>query len=414
MGIGINFANYQNLSEIYFLLMTNIYRFLLLVTVIGIAVTSHAQYYDTSKPLKVAVFIPLYADDVFTGNLGKSNLPKNVLPGLEFYNGVMMAIDSLNAEGIKVEISIYDTKQTTQSLAALLRSPEVSNAGLMIAAITNTTELKLFADQALIKNIPLISATYPNYVGVTGNPFFVLLNSSLQAHLQGLYKHMQRYYSSHNIIAVTKKGGSAEDFIKNYITSLNKNSRSIPLKIKWVAVDEATLNIRDLQYNLDSTKSNIVFVASPLESFGLKVVQTISSAESYRTTAIGMPTWDNIKELDKPECRNVEIVFSTPFLYYSQNQSLSSLVNSRYKEKYYSRPSDMVFKGFETTYHFTKLLTKHKNNLVNNLSDKDFTLFNQFNLEPIKLKNTSTKPDFLENRKLYFIKKQAGSVKGII
>jgi hypothetical protein len=74
----------------------------------------------------------------------------------------------------------------------------------------------------------------------------------------------------------------------------------------------------------------------------------------------------------------------------------------------------MVFKGFEMTYHFAKLLIKHRNNLVNNLSDKSFTPFNQFMLEPIRLKSTSIKPDFLENRKLYFIKKQGGNVKSII
>jgi hypothetical protein len=398
--------------------MKIIYRFLLLfIIVISIGFQADAQNNDTSKPVKVAVFIPLYADDVFNGTsyiLDKANLPKNVLPGLEFYNGVMMAIDSLNAERAKVEISIYDTKQTTRTLGTLLKSPELNNLGLIIAAISNTTELKLFSEQALAKNIPLISATYPNYVGVNSNPFFVVLNSSFQAHLQGLYKHMQRYYASHNIIGVTKKGGAAEDFIKTYITTLNKSTRSAPLKIKWVAIDEARMNVNDFKSSLDSTKNNIFFVASPIESFGLKVVQLLSSTERYRITTIGMPTWDNIKELDKESCSNVEIVFSTPFLYYSQNPGLSSLVNRRYKEKYYSRPSDMVFKGLETTYHFTKLLIKHKTNLVNNLTDKSYTLFNEFVLEPVKLKATNIKPDFLENRKLYFIKKQAGNVKSII
>lgn len=397
--------------------MRNLYRYLLLVAFVGLTLISHSQTYDTSKPLKVAVFTPLYVDDVFSAsadNSTKTNLPKNVLPGLEFYNGVMMAIDSLNAEGTKVEISIYDTKQASTPLTSILKAPGLANVGLIIAAITNPTDLKLFADHALSKNIPLISATYPNYLGVSANPFFVLLNSSLQAHLEGLYKHMQRYYTSHNIVAVTKKGGAAEDYIKNYITSLNKNTKSVPLKIKWIVIDEATVSIKDFRSSLDSTKSNILFVASPSENFGTKVVQTISNAESYRTTAIGMPTWDNVKELDKPECRNVEIIFSTPFLYYSQNQALSSLLNIRYKDKYYSRPSDMVFKGFETTFHFTKLLIKHKSNLVNNLSDKDFTLFNQFILEPVTLKSNHVKPDFLENRKLYFIKKQAGNIKSII
>ena len=399
--------------------MKNIYCFLLLfVSIAGFEKKADAQY-DTSKPVKVAVFIPLYADAVFdsissaSSSSEKYNLPKNVLQGLEFYNGVMMAIDSLNHEHAKVEVSIYDTKQTDGSLAELLKKPELNNAGLMIAAITNTAELKTFATQAAANSIPFISATYPNSVGVAQNPYFVLLNSSFQAHLEGLYRHMQRYYSSNTIIAVTRRG-LTENYIKNYITEINKNSASNPLKIKWINADANNLSVTKLISNLDSTKQNVVFVASPLESFGLNIVRNISSKESYQTTAIGMPTWDGIKNLDKPDCKNVEVVFSTPFLYYSQNIGLSSLVNKRYKEKYYSRPSDMVFKGFEITYHFTKLLQKHKANLANNLSDTTFTLFNQFKLEPVKIRKTSTKPDFLENKKLYFIKKQEGSVRSII
>jgi hypothetical protein len=131
--------------------MTKIYQFLILIfCFIGITTKANCQYYDTSKPVRVAIFIPLYADDVFSGSsyiLDKANLPKNVLPGLEFYNGVLMAIDSLNLEGAKVEISIFDTKASGQSLATLLKSPELNNVSLMIAAITNTTELKLFSDQ---------------------------------------------------------------------------------------------------------------------------------------------------------------------------------------------------------------------------------------------------------------------------
>jgi hypothetical protein len=396
--------------------MKSICRFLfLLVTVVVFTKNAGAQI-DTSKPVKVAVFIPLYADaamDSVSSDSGNANLPRNVIPGLEFYNGVMMAIDSLNQDGAKVDISIYDTKQTQQTLSELMKKPELAGVGLMIAVITNTAELKIFADQALSKSIPLISATYPNYVGVSQNPYFVLLNSSFKTHLEGLYAHMQKYYSANSIIAVTKKG-TTEDYIKNYITALNKSTRSVPLKIKWVYIDANKVGNANLTPSLDSTKNNIVFVASPQEGFGLGVVKKLSSYESYPTTAIGMPTWDAMKELDKPECKNVDIVFSTPFLFYSQNVGLSSLVNKRYKEKYYSRPSDMVFKGFETAYHFTKLLNKHKSNLVNNLSDTSFTLFNSFRLEPVKLRPTSPNPDFIENKKLYFIKKQAGTVKSVI
>src|SRR3954467_5664122 len=103
--------------------MKNIYCFLLLLGIVaGFSQKVNAQA-DTSKHVKVAVFIPIYAQgvlDTISYTSDKPNLPKTVLPGLEFYNGVMMAFDSLNQEGARVEISIYDTKQTNQSLTDLL------------------------------------------------------------------------------------------------------------------------------------------------------------------------------------------------------------------------------------------------------------------------------------------------------
>ncbi len=370
---------------------------------------------DTTKPLKVAVFIPIYVDEVFIGDetiIRKNNLPKKVISGLEFYNGVMMAIDSLQKEGVKVEISIYDTKKVGLSLTELFISPEFDNVGLIIASISNAPELKNISELAMAKQIPLISATYPNYTGISANPYFVLLNSSFQAHLEGLYKYVQKHYVLNTIFALTKNG-KTEEFIKNYINDLNKNTPSISLKINWININDSTFNTSKLIPQMDSTKENVVLVASPAEDFGLGIVKNLSREYLYNITAIGMPTWDNVKEFDGRECRNINVVFSKPFLYSSSGSVLVSHVNDVYKERFYSKPSDMVFKGYETTYHFAKLLLKYKDNLINNIADKDFSLFNKFHLEPVKLKKTSTKPDLIENKKLYFIMKQQGNIKSI-
>ena len=364
-------------------------------------------------PVKVAIFVPLYLPDAFTGTtykLTKTSIPKNILPGLEFYNGVMMALDSLNMEYTNVDVEIFDTKQTEQSLSTLLNKPSLGNVGLMIAAISNTDELDLFSNIALQKNIPMISATYPNFVGINQNPFFVLLNSAFTTHIEGMYKYMQRNLPTENIIGIKKKG-NVEDYIKRIITDLNKNTQGSKVNIKWLEVDE-NVTTQLLAPYLDSLKSNYVFVASPLESFGLNVVRTLNYMPEYRTTALGMPTWDGISQMNRSDCKNVEIVYSTPFSYVKTNP-LVSYISKNYKNKYYSRPSDMVFKGFEVTYHFIKLLDKHRYNLVNNLSDKDFTVFNQFEIAPIKRSENAIKPDYLENKKLYFITKQQGNIKSV-
>ncbi|MCY7421939.1 MAG: hypothetical protein LH478_09390 [Chitinophagaceae bacterium] len=385
----------------------------LLVTIASIH-TSYGQQ-DTVKPLKIAIFAPLFLNDAFEGTSytpDKESIPKNMLPGLEFYNGVMMAIDSLASEGTKMEVNIYDTRQPENYLNSMLNGPELNNVSLMIGSFTSSEEVKRFGDQALKRNIPLISATYPNVGGINANPFFVLLNSSFQTHLLGIYKYLNTNYAGTNIIAF-RKSGSTGDYIKNTFNDLNKNAKTAPVKIKWVELTE-NFAPKDVMNHLDSNASyNVVLVASPIESFGLKIVKTISSFEQYRATAVGMPTWDGIRELNSKSCRNVDIVYSTPF-YYMRSDDTESSFAKRYKTKFYSRPSDMVFRGYETTFHFGKLLAKYRNNFINNLSSNQYKIFNDFDIKSVKLRESNTLPDYLENKKLYFIRKQEGNIKAIL
>lgn len=233
-----------------------------LLTVLVIS-SSHLLAQTVNRgPVKVAVFVPIYINDAFDGTtykLGKLSLPKNILPGLEFYNGAMMAIDSLQREGVAAEINLYDTKDYAE-FNRVITGSALSNTGVIIAALTNTTELSQLAKAAQQKNIPLISATFPNTGNINGNPYFVLLNSSLQAHVEGIYKYLQRNYSLDNILMI-KRNGATENYLQTLFNELNKSTRSVALKMKWVSLTDTFANYY-LTKNLDTTKRNVVVVSS--------------------------------------------------------------------------------------------------------------------------------------------------------
>ena len=363
-----------------------------------------------AKHYKIAVFSPIYLDSAFNGDTykaGINNLPKSVLPGLDFYNGVMMAIDSLQQEGINAEVFVYDTKST--SINSIIQKKELNDVSLIIASFTNRAEIKPLADFALIKKIPLISSTYPNDIGIKNNPYFVILNSTLRAHCEELYKHLQKYYATGNIVMFRKKG-VVEDLIQSFFAESAKTTAAIPLKIKTVELSD-TFNTRNVLFALDSTIKNIVICGTINEAFGLRLVRALSASPDYISIAIGMPTWDGIKDLDKPDCKGVDIVYSTPYNF-SRTDKTVNLFISNYKTKYSGRPSDMAFKGFESMYHFTKLLLVHDQNTINFLSDKNYKLFNDFDIRSVKSRS-SNNIDYLENRKLYFIKKADGTIKSV-
>ena len=56
---------------------------------------------QSPQPQKIAVLAPLYLDDAFSDysyQLGNKSIPQYILTGLDFYNGVMLAVEDLQKE----------------------------------------------------------------------------------------------------------------------------------------------------------------------------------------------------------------------------------------------------------------------------------------------------------------------------
>lgn len=366
------------------------------------------DYTVRQRTLRVAVLAPLYIDSAFNGyayKLPPATMPKYMLPGLDFYNGVMMAVDSLNKEHAQLEVWIYDTKKAGQSMAALMKSMEYMNFSLIIASFNNTAEQKAVSEFSFSKNIPVISATYPNDAGIVSNPFFVLINSSLKTHVEAVYKYIQQNYPIGRLVYVTRKG-TLESKILSYFAAMDAQ----PNKLRYKVVELAdNFSSGDVIANLDSTRQNIVVCGTVNEAFGTQLVRALGNAPGYRNVAVGMPTWDVI---NPSSVKNVEVVYSTPYNF-SRTDKLGKFILKKYQTKFQGRASDMVFKGFESMYHFSKLLMEDKNDFINSLSDTTFKVANDFHIEPVRLTSTSFVPDYLENKKLYFIKMQEGAIKSV-
>ena len=133
--------------------------------------------------------------------------------------------------------------------------------------------------------------------------------------------------------------------------------------------------------------------------------------KSYPTVLIGMPTWDNL-DYTKPELAGKEIVYTTPF-YINPADTLVKQINQYYKVRYYSRPSDMVFRGYESIYRWGHLVCVHGRDLGGNIGVKEFKVFNDFNIEPVFMNRQTMALDYFENKKLYFVHMTDGNVTAV-
>lgn len=387
--------------------MKKIYIFFL-ISFLSVAIAAQAQVSGTRN--KMAIFTPLYLDNAFDAagsyRFNSKSFPKNSIAGLEFYHGASMAMDTLNKLNIPLDIFVYDSKSTSESLEQQFSKCAADGVSLIIANCS-VSELVTLARLGADKKITVINATVPNDANTKENPYFVVLNSTIETQIEGMYNYLKTSYTSRDISIITRRT-SAENYIRSVFETLNKHHNN-SLRLKFVELND-DVALQALGTTAQTSQSAVYVVASLDTDFGSKILKQLSSVSKNYTslTAIGMPTWENIS-LAKADYKGVEIIYSTPF-YNPRTDVASRTINGYYTKKMYARPSDLVFRGYGLTYKYGRLLNEYGKDMNKNLSSKQFKTFYDFDVKPVYINN---KLGYYENKKLYYLKYFNGVLKAV-
>lgn len=365
----------------------------------------------TSKVYRVAVFAPLYLDSIFSNNQLRDNksIPKYIMPSVEFVQGLQIALDSLDINSHQVSAFIYDTRSIHDNIPSLLQTHQLDSLDLIIGSVKDK-DYKQLADIAQKINVPFISATYPNDGNITSNPNVVIVNSTLKAHVEGIYSYLLENHGTDKIFLV-RKHGSQEDKIASYLKTVNEQEGKPLLNILVINID--TTIARSFFVNkMDSSSSYVIIGGSLDEDFANALTQSVYTAfkKNPRITLMGMPNWDGMKLLlRKNAYKDFPIHFTTPY-YNSRSDKYFNFLNNEYFKRYKTKPSDMACKGFELAQYFVSILINFPNNFSAHLNEKNLKVFSEYNFRPVYIKRKSGNIDYYENKHLYVMKILNGTV----
>jgi ABC-type branched-subunit amino acid transport system substrate-binding protein len=383
----------MKLCRIFFL-------FLLLLSALN---NVHAQ----TKQYQVALFVPLYLDSAFdateTYRYGKT-FPRHSISALEFYIGAEFALDSLAKEGRNLKVHVLDIRSTPTSITSMASNPLMDSIDLIIAPVTGSDYLQL-ANLAQQKQIPFVSASYPNDGGIKNNPYVLIANAKLNTHLQSIYNYVLRNLGTSRIIYARRKN-PADDRIADIFKSLNQSGSGQVMKMETLILPDA-VTPQDLAVKLDSSRENVIIAGSVDENFGRNLaVAALGNSKTFAITMVGMPTWEGIKDLQRNEFKTLPIIFSNSF--FDTGETWSHSFEDAYKRKTYSKPTDLAFKGFELVWYFSGLLSKYDSSFMQHLDDNSFNILTDYDFKPIQWNKSSGGPDYYENKRVYIIKRLNG------
>ena len=360
---------------------------------------------------RVAVFAPLYLDSIFHGArlASERSIPKYVMPSLDFVQGAQIGLDSLDLSGQNVEAYIYDTKSTSQPLAWLIQNKLLDSINLIIGSVKDV-DFKQLSDFSLKKNIPFISATYPNDGGITANPFVAIVNSTLRAHVEGIYSYIFENHGTDKVY-LCRKRGSQEDKIASYFKELNDQEGKPLVSIQTLYFD-SSISTSYFKNKVDSLHPVVIIGGSLDEDFARELTDAVYAVgkKNFPITLIGMPNWDGLRFFQRRDAyKDFPIHFTTPYYNAKADQNYN-LLSSEYMKRFKSKPSDIACKGFEIAQYFTKLALQYPNEVMSHLNEKKSRIFSEYNFRPVFLKKNTGTPDYFENKHLYVMKIVNGSI----
>lgn len=352
----------------------------------------------------IALFSPLYLDSVFSSSteIPGRTLPRYVLPGLDFYEGAQLALDSLQKQGVKLNVTVYDSKGKQNNPQTLSRNKSLDGTDLILAAV-GVPELKELSDVAKEKEINLVSATYPNDAGVNTNPFLLITNSLLKTHCEAIQRYAQEAFATKNILLFHRNTAMDKHLAADFKADYEKSTSSKKSRIREVIWSDATTDSELSQFLL-TDRPNICIITALDEANAKDILRKLTAQMgTYPIQVFGMPTWD-IMKFKEPEFKGMQIYYTTPY-FNDKTDVYSRYITDYFKRVYKSRPSDMAFKGFELTWYFVKQLTDKGVYFNANVNDPSKKVFSNFNYQPVYLQEGEDTPDYFENKNIYIIQK---------
>jgi hypothetical protein len=343
---------------------------------------------------QVAIMMPFMSKS-FTPSNGKE-IPIQSIKAIEFYEGVLIALDSLKAEGVNLFVNVYDTERDTAVVQNLLNLRELQDADLIIGPLLSKN-LRIVAEFAKTKKKLLVSPLNPRNDLTIDNPYFIQVNPSFDVHSKLIVNQLHKIECDRRIIrdplqknllvlALGKDSARVASLQQSYINFKNDPNAHIETLIP----SSPTIDVNKIKPLLQRDKLNIIVMPTTDEGFIYnslreiqKLVDKVEPRRGYQIVIVGMDRWRYFSRINFEYYESLNLHFTSDYFTTSSRRSVRSF-KENYKSIYGIGTREFGFKGFDVMLYFGRMINKYGVNFQAHLW-KENKIYNhtKFQIEPV-------------------------------
>ena len=316
--------------------------------------------------IKVAVILPVLLDSVSTDQ-------KKMI---EFYEGILMALDTLKREGVSVDLHMYDSGGENKSLSPILNTPEMSEMNLIIGPVYGK-HIAEVADFAKAKGIHTVLPFARKVDEVFTNPYLFQVNTPQSYFYSDVYENFLKQFPNPNIIFFESARDGEDHIIADFKREMTE--RGVPHTTMKVTT---YVNSSALIAKMDTAKHNILMMTS--EKIGslntmmpsLQVFMRSSAAKKRRIHLFGYPQYQTYTTTHLAGFYELDTYFYSSFYANNLNPRVKEFHKAFYRtysKEITNRFPKYAILGYDLAYYFLKAIHLYGADMDSRLSEMQYT-----------------------------------------
>lgn len=282
---------------------------------------------------------------------------------LEFFQGSLLAIDSLRQTGVKLDLLFLDTKKSMDQTLSLLFDEALEDFDLFIGPFY-PFNLEIVSAFAQKHRIPVVSPFYNELDLIKRNPYLLQPSPSIEREYEEAAKVVASKHM-YNIVYVREEDSldiEKHNYFKELIFDGFDDYRpSEPVIFKEIV--QRLEHTDEIIHSLSHDKKNLVIVPTRNEALASRVVSSLYfRLKDYDIEVIGAPFWTEFSSIDYRYYHELNLIFFSSFWVDLMDPGIERYM-TKYRSHYYNEPLSTTRKGinygvigYDMTYYFINAL----------------------------------------------------------
>lgn len=311
--------------------------------------------YNSSTPFNVVLMLPFSLSVNAGDTVHSSTNTRKTEDILQYYQGTLLAIDSLKNSGVSVNLTVIDTKNDNdqEALAKALKNPAMQNAQLIIGPVYPTA-IPVVAQFAEKNDIPMVSPLATTTKEIKDNPYLIQVATDAEL-IQNMSLEYARKHVNGQTILVYSSDGTDSKLVKDFKAALKVK---LP-EITYRQGGNANAQREALRSKLLSDKKNRFIVLSNNEVFVLDFLQNLSIASKGQDVEVlGTPRWLKFTSIDMQYIHGSNVEIYVPN-YVDYTEAGAKAFTQDFRNFYKTEPNNYAFRGFDVAFFFIDVMRHH-------------------------------------------------------